>query len=515
MAGLESITIRYLPGAEDFLHGHGESLVVDIRPEGIFSLGSRISAIREVPQRPRRPHARQWQLTLIRLACLIYFVFAAWVLGRLAPIFMPAGQQAVDPPCEGHILSSKTAIFPLSTDVSDLLNETVELATYVTFIGLNPHQHHRQLPGRDTAGAWIGGDTLQNERLWYGSLFNSATVPVVNSLRDLVASPYTADQDWQSGPRPPEILAREELLRLCQVALESLQEVDRAWRKARAAAGGLVLRSIRRSKDLGTAFTNAELHHMNDGAGLAPLHLGGGRPVRFWSDAVSNYSDPVWQHWVIDTTLERLFPPGLTPPPAGEVRPAVFALKQASAAALSSLTALENATSTWLYGVTVHEASCCNKFRSPLTLCWYLCPCAQSDTEDVQAARKLIQQVSRLRGYVSLATGQADTAMQLAYETVSGWDRLRSALQTVRDGNLHDPKVQAAVQAKGTNFSAGSRCTQQDGSVFAEATTEWAFEELWLLGKTVRAAALHADWSWGRVCDNEQALWGEGRDGGV
>lgn len=488
MAGLESITIRYLPGAEDFLHRHGESLVVDIQPEGIFSLGSRISAIREVPQRRRQPRAQQWQLTPTRLARLLCLVCVAWAVGNFARKFMPAGLQAGEPPCEGHILSSKTAIFPLSTDVSGLLNKTVELATYVTFLGLSPHQHHRQLPGRNTVGAWVGGDKLQNERLWHGSLFNSATVPVVNSLCDLVPGPYTAEQDWRSGPRPPEILAREELSRLCQVALESLQEADRARHGARAAAGDLVLRSIRMSNDTGTAFTNAELHHMNDGAG---------------------------QHWVIDTTLGNLFPPGLPPPAAGEVGPAVFAFKQASSAALSSLIAIENATATWLYGATVHEASCCNKFRFPLNLRRYLCPCAQSDAEDIQAARKLIQQVSRLRGYVALATEQADAAMQLAHETVSGWERLRIALQTVRDGNLHDPKAQAAMQAKWTNFSTGPRCTQQDGSVFTEATTKWAFEALGLLGRTVKAAALRADWIWGQVCDYEQELWGEGRDGGV
>lgn len=49
MTGLESITIRYRPRAEQFLHRRGESLVVDIRPQEIYSSGVNISTFQEAP----------------------------------------------------------------------------------------------------------------------------------------------------------------------------------------------------------------------------------------------------------------------------------------------------------------------------------------------------------------------------------------------------------------------------------------------------------------------------------
>lgn len=515
MAGLESITIRYLPGAEDFLHGHGESLVVDIRPEGIFSSGVRISAPREVPddngavnQRQRQLQAWQRQLTPSQVAWLVCFVCIAWVVGSLGPMLMPASPQAVGPSCQGtgsNVLNSNTTIFPLSSDISDVLGKTVKLATDVTFLGLSPRQHHRLLPGRNADGVEIGGDGQQFDSLWRGSLFNSATVPAVDSLCDLAANHYTVDWGWRSGFRPPEALAREELSRLCGLAVESLREADQAWHEARAAAGDLVLRSTRRCKSLGAAFTHADLHNMNDGAGLPPLPIWGDQPVGIWSNGTSaplGYSDPVWKRWVVDTTLENLFPLGLPPPPAGRIGPTVSAIKHASAAALSNLIAIENATSTWLHGAAGHEASRCNKFRFHLTFLRHLCSCALDEPKDVQAARELIRLTSRIRGYVSLATQQADVSTRLAYETVSGWEGLRSALQTVQDGNLHDP-----TQVDKTNFSADP---QQNDSAFTKMATNWAFESLDLLGATVTAAALSADVSWQRVCDYEQALWSQG-----
>lgn len=522
MAGLESITIRYLPGAEDFLYGHGESLVVDIRPEGIFSLGARISAPREVPedngavnQRQRRPHGWQWQLTPTRVKWLVYLICLTWVLGSLAPMLMPARPQGAGPSCQSpgtHMLSSNTIIFPLSTEISKLLGETAKLATDVTFLGLSPYQRQRLLPGRTADGVEVGGDELQFERLWRGSLFNSATVPVVDSLCDLVADHRYVDR-WPPGFHPPEVLAREELSRLCQLAVESLQEADQAWHEARAAAGDLVLRSTRRCYSLGSAFTHAELHHMNDGAGLPPS------PPGIWSHGTSaqlDYSDPVWQHWVINTTLENLFPLGLPPLPAGQVHPTVSGLKHALAAALFNLVAIENATSTWLHGVTGYEASRCNKFRFHLTFLRHFCSCAWSEPEDIRAARELIRLTGRMRGYVLVAAAQADAATRLAYETVSGWDGLRSALQTIQDGNLHDHTVQVAVQVGETDFSADPGCPQRKNSAFTTTTTtEWAFEALELLGTRVTAAALSVDLGWQRVCNYEQALWNEGRGGSV
>lgn len=515
MAGLESVTIRYLPGAEDFLHGHGQSLVVDIRPEGIFSSGVRISAPREVPddigavnQRQLRLQAWQGHLTASRLALLACFgCLLAWAVGSLGPMLMPASPQAVGPSCQGtvsDVLSPNTTIFPLSRDVSDLLGKSVKLATDVTFLGLSPRQHHRLLPGRNADGVKIGGDGHEFESLWRGSLFNSATVPAVDSLCDLVANHYTVDRGWPSGFRPPEALAREELSRLCGLAVESLGEADQAWHEARAAAGDLVLRSTRRCYSLGAAFTHADLHHMDDGAGLPPLPVQGAQPVGNWSNGTSDrlgYSDPVWKRWVVDTTLKNLFPLGL-PPPAGRIGPTVSAIKHASAAALSNLIAIENATSTWLHGAAGHEDSRCNKFRFHLTFLRHLCSCAFDEPEDVQAARELIRLTSRIRGYVSLATEQADASARLAYETVSGWEGLRSALQTVQDGNLHDP-----TRVDKTDFSADP---QQNDSAFTKTTTNWAFESLELLGTTVKAAALSADLSWQRVCDYEQALWSQG-----
>lgn len=529
MAGLESITIRYLPGAEDFLHEHDEGLVVDIRPEGIFSLGVRISALRGVPddsgavnQRQRRPRAWQWQLTPTRLAWLACFLCLAWVVRSLAPGLMPAGPQAVGPSCHStgsHMSSSETIIFPLSTDVSDLLGKTLKLAIDVNFLGLSPRQHHRLLPGRN-ADMEIGSDELQFERLWRGSLFNSATIPFVHSLCDLVKNHYPVDQDWPSGFYPPEVLAKEELSRLCRLAVMSLQEADQAWHEARAAATDLLLRSTRKCSSLGAAFTQAELHHMDDGAGFPPSPLPGGQPLGTWSYETSarlDYSHPVWQHWVIDTALENLFPLGLSPSPAGQVVPTTSTLKHASAAALLNLAAVENATSIWLHGVISYEALRCNKFRFYPAFLQRFCSCAGSEPEHIQAARELIRLTSRIRGYVSLATEQADAATQLAYETVSGWQGLQSALQTVQDGSLHDPTVRAAVQVDETNFSADPSCAQQgnSASTTTTTTTKWALEALELLGTTVTAAALSADLIWRRVCDYEQALWNEGQGGGV
>lgn len=519
MSGLKSITIRYLPGAEGFLHAHGESPVVDIRPEGIFSLGVRISALRDggaVNQQQRRARGWRWQLTPARAAWVLCLACLAWILRGLAPMLVPAGPQGVGPSCQanGSHINSQTVTFPLSRHVSDLLGETLKLATDVTFLGLSPHQHHRLLPGRDANGVETGGDQLQLERLWRGSLFNSATVPVVDGLCDLVANYYSADRDWPSGFHPPEVLAREELSRLCELAVESLQEADQAWHEARAAAGDLVLRSTRRCHSLGGEFTHAELHHMDDGAGLPPLPRWGGQPAGIWPHRKSarlDYSDPVWQRWLMDTTLENLFPPGLPPLPAGQVSLAVSRLRHASATALLNLVAIENATSTWLHGVTGHEASRCNKFRFHLTFLRHFCSCAWSEAEDIQEARELIRLTGRMRGYISVATEQAGVAARLAYETVSGWEGLQGALQTVKDGHLHDPTVQVAEQVGKSSPNADPRCAQQNDSASTMTTTKWAFEALGLLGTKVTAAALSADLGWQRVCNDEQALWNEGR----
>lgn len=101
------------------------------------------------------------------------------------------------------------------------MEETVKLGTDVTFLGLSPYQLHRLLPGRTADGVETGDDELQFERLWRGSLFNSATVPIVDSLCNLVVYQYSADWDWPPGFNSPEVLAREEVSRLCQHAVES------------------------------------------------------------------------------------------------------------------------------------------------------------------------------------------------------------------------------------------------------------------------------------------------------
>lgn len=520
MAGLESVTIRYLPGAERFLVGRGEGLEVDIRPEGIFYLGVDISAPPEVPddnvafrQREGRPHAWQAQLNRTRRAFLICLVcvlltIAALMSARLRDVEPPVSYQDAGPGRPADILNS-TTIFPLSTDVSNLLEDTIQLASYVTFLGISPHQVHRLLPGRAADGVEAGSGQARSERLWYGSLFNSATVPAVDSLCHLVANYDPVDRDWRRGSYPPESLARDEMLQLCQLTHASLQEADQAWYEARAAVGDLTLKATSRCKSLAVAFSDAELHHMANGAGWPT-----GTPGH---PDYSDYSDPVWQRWVINTTQKKLFPLSSPLPLAGRVNVTVSALRYASAAALSNLTAIENAASTWLLGVSGHEASRCNKIRFHLTFLQRLCSCVGGEPEDIKTARELIRLTRRMRGYVLLASERAGVAARLASQTVSGWEELRSALQAVKvkDGNLHSPNAGVAAPADGTNISASPECPQRDGWACTTTTTKWAFESLDLLGEKLYAAAVSSQLRRQSVFAYEQVLWNEDEGGGV
>lgn len=136
---------------------------------------------------------------------------------------------------------------------------------------------------------------------------------------------------------------------------------------------------------------------MNDGAGLPPLPVWGGRPAGIRSHgtfAQLDYSDPVWQHWVINTTLENLFPLGSQPPLASQVSPTISGLKCAVATASLDLAAIENATSTWLYGFMSCEASRCYELRFHLTYLLNLCSCGLP--EDILAARELIRMTGRM-----------------------------------------------------------------------------------------------------------------------
>lgn len=508
MAGLESITVCYLPGAEGFLCRRGEGLAIDVRTEGVFSSGVNISAVQGAPVDDRGLRPRGYQYRGRTSRTLIAWLFLCLILALLAIPALLAGRQAVhssdrdtNPARPRDALNSTATVFPLSAEISSLLANTVQLAQDVTFLGLSPHQTHRLLPGRTAGGVDMGG--MQFERLWHGSLFNSAAIPLVDSLCGLVTRYDPVYRDRRGDSRQPEALAEEELLRLCQLAQASLYEANQAWHEARAVVRGLVRKVTRSCKSLGIAFWNADLF-VTSWADTPPSDL--------WADQLAtlahlDYSHPLWQHWVMNTTLETLFPLGTPLPLAGSVSSAVSTLNHASAAALSYLTAIENTTSTWLYGVSGQESLRCYQGRLRLHWLQRLCSCAVGEPEDMQTARRLIHLTRRIKGFVALASEQADATTWLASKTVSGWEELRSALQAVQDGNLHTSEVGVADDE--TSHSAGPGCARRDERAITKTITKWTFETLESLGEAVPAAALSAELRWQSVCAYEKVLWNE------
>lgn len=516
MADLESVTITYLEGAEEFLNRRDESLVIDIRPEGVFASGVNISAQQEVrhhqEQRRRQGHrhgfrrAAMWLVRSKPITMAYVCLCLAWVLlviHALTSVEQRADSSAYRDPRKtelGNMSSATFTVFPLATSLSTLMADTVRLATDVSFLGISAHQVHRLLP--DGAN---GSEEHQFERLWHGSLFNSATQPVLDSLCFSVTNYGVPNRDWQRPANLPEDLAKKELLRLCHLARVSLLEADQAWHVARVAVGELVPRVTQRCKSLAVTFSDGESHRVSDGKYQPPPPLqpsqgptyrrAGGWPSESW--AHSDYSDPAWQCWVVDSTLATLFPQATPLDLTGNIRSTISTLSHASAVALFYLHAVENATSSWVYGASSYESSRCFRGRFlPRLLC--LCSGAKGEPEEIQTVRRLIQLMRRLNGYVALAHERVETTAQLASETLSGWDELQHGLQAIQDGHLHELKAQP-------DSSADPEALGQTRTT----TAWWIFETPGALGLAVSAASVTAEQMWQSVCAYEQILWGE------